>query len=312
MKAYKKNRGVALVSTLLLLSIATVVAVSITSQQQLMIHKTNNIQRLDQAWSYIFALENWAREALAEDSRRNFADSAGDIWHQGLDVTEISGGRLQAAIIDQQAKYNINNLVRDGEVVELERLRLRALLAGVGIETELADSIVDWLDHDAVRFSESGAEDSYYLGLEPSYRAANRPIQDISELLMVRGFKLSHLQLLKPHITALPGYVPVNINAASETVLQAVLHRAPRQAVSRLIESRNRQAFDSRQQLLSALVQIERELDLPALTVQSAHFQLHSQVELQPLYLEVFSLLQRQPSGQTDVLLRTQGGMVDG
>jgi len=84
----------------------------------------------------------------------------------------------------------------------------------------LADNLKDWLDADdreAGYFSESSA----YLEQTPAYRAANRPMLDISELRLVNGFEPEVLQVLLPHITAVAtvGVVPLNVNTATDYAL---------------------------------------------------------------------------------------------
>ena len=50
----------------------------------------------------------------------------------------------------------------------------------------ITDSILDWIDTDDASHL-SGAESDYYQRLTPPYYAKNAPIDDLSELLLVRG-----------------------------------------------------------------------------------------------------------------------------
>src|SRR5277367_6196779 len=59
---------------------------------------------------------------------------------------------------------------------------------GVDADTisTVSDSIQDWIDaDDSPRIA--GAESDYYQGLTPPYNAKNAPIDDMSELLLVKG-----------------------------------------------------------------------------------------------------------------------------
>ena len=50
----------------------------------------------------------------------------------------------------------------------------------------IAASILDWIDPDN-NVHAGGAESSYYQSLDPPYFAKNQPLDDLSELLLVRG-----------------------------------------------------------------------------------------------------------------------------
>ena len=55
-----------------------------------------------------------------------------------------------------------------------------------GEATPIVNSILDWIDPDDQTHPE-GAETQYYQGLNPPYAAKNGPIDDISELLLIKG-----------------------------------------------------------------------------------------------------------------------------
>jgi hypothetical protein len=61
-----------------------------------------------------------------------------------------------------------------------------AMGVDAGQLTPLCGAILDWLDPDDDE-RVGGAETPYYVGLTPSYEAKNGPIDDLSELLLVKG-----------------------------------------------------------------------------------------------------------------------------
>ncbi|MDC0935513.1 type II secretion system protein GspK, partial [Pirellulales bacterium] len=93
---------------------------------------------------------------------------AGSTWRYGLE--------------NESAKLNVNSLIQETDPMAGRR-RLMAL---PGMETEIADAILDWLDDDDFP-REFGAEGSYYAAQTPSYEPRNGPIRDLDELLVVRG-----------------------------------------------------------------------------------------------------------------------------
>lgn len=90
-------------------------------------------------------------------------------------------GTASWKIIDLERKININTAN--------EALLQQALIA-LGVDasemTPIVNSILDWIDRDEKTHIE-GAESDYYQGLEPPYNSKNGPIDDLSELLFVKG-----------------------------------------------------------------------------------------------------------------------------
>ena len=109
----------------------------------------------------------------------------------------------------------------------------------------ISDSIQDWIDRDD-NPRINGAESDYYQSLNPPYMAKNGPIDDLSELLLVRGIRdnpeiyssdYDNIQRLDQFGNPLPPhqyaahlvdiFTPlstgrININTASPLVLQTI------------------------------------------------------------------------------------------
>ena len=64
------QRGVALVTALLVVALATVAAVAMASRQQLDVRRTANLLQGDQAYVYAQAVEDWARVVLKRDENK--------------------------------------------------------------------------------------------------------------------------------------------------------------------------------------------------------------------------------------------------
>ncbi len=80
----------------------------------------------------------------------------------------------------------------------------KRLLENLKLDPEIATALVDWIDADINETLPGGAEDGAYLLAVPPYRAANRPLVDISELRLVQGYTPEVITALAPHVTALP------------------------------------------------------------------------------------------------------------
>jgi len=130
---------------------------------------------------------------------------------------------------------------------------LRRLLAILGLPDELADALADWIDDDGQPQPRHGAEDAYYLALDPPYLTANRPLTDVSELALVRGFDDTVRARLRPYIAALPRFTTVNVNTAPPEVLAAVIDGLTLGEAQVLVAQRERAYFRSVDDFLKRL-----------------------------------------------------------
>ena len=98
-----------------------------------------------------------------------------------LENNVVGRGKFSIKIEDQERKFNIN-------MADEMILKQACILVGVGPteSSTIVDSIQDWRDPDEATHL-SGAESEYYLNLVPPYRCKNGPLDDISELLLIRG-----------------------------------------------------------------------------------------------------------------------------
>ena len=181
-----QSKGVALITVMLILALATVLAVSMSSRQQLDIHRSANIFNSEQAFQYILGAESWAKQILKRDFEDNKIDSLNDDWATVLPALPIEGGQMSGKIEDLQAKFNINNLVENGKPQKIYLERFKRLLRNLELNENISSVLIDWLDsNEETGFS--GAEDNEYLNLSPAYRTANQAMSDVSELLLVKG-----------------------------------------------------------------------------------------------------------------------------
>jgi len=225
--ARARQRGVALITVLMVFAIASLIAGKVIMSKAVDTQRVTGMVNRTQAYYYALAAESLAMLALRQDDQNDvddqeMADDLEEMWASGAIPFEIDSiGSVVVQIIDLNRFYNINNMVQgDGQVNDQELERFRHLLVELQLDPELADNLKDWLDSDD---REAGylSESSAYLEQTPAYRAANRPMLDISELRLVNGFELEVLQVLLPHITAVAtvGVVPLNVNTATDYAL---------------------------------------------------------------------------------------------
>jgi len=227
-----RQRGVAIITAMLVIALGTITMVAIMSSQQLDMQRERNEGLIQQARALGISGERFAAALLYRDvqaEQRNNSDSLDDDWAQTIPPVPIDNASIQGCVVDMQGRFNLNNLVNaDGEVQPVYVDQFRRLLQAVNIDPGIADAVLDWVDSDINFTNPGGAEDDYYTGLEVGYLAANAPFVSVSELQLVKGFnsaieeEAENYELLLPHIAALPisaGPTAVNVNTATPEVL---------------------------------------------------------------------------------------------
>ena len=90
----------------------------------------------------------------------------------------------QFGVVDEAGKINVNALLAlDGGKGDLA---YQILMALPNMTSDVANSILDWLDPDDTPRTD-GAEEDYYSSLNPPYHCKNGPIDSLEELLLVKG-----------------------------------------------------------------------------------------------------------------------------
>jgi general secretion pathway protein K len=267
-----RQRGVALITALLVVALATVAAVAMATRLHVDMRRTGNLLNGEQAYAYAVAAESWAYVILRRDQKESEYDSLGENWATALPPIAVEGGFVNGRIEDLQGRFNINNLIVDGgeptdaeSAVNAEQLAyFKRLLDVLDLEPALAPALLDWLDADINTTFPDGAEDDIYLLADPPYRAANRFMVSISELRLVQGFTPEVIAVLQPHISALPEETTININTATPMVLRALHKELDDSAVEQLITDRGEDGFADLDTFLEhgALAGLDLEIDV--------------------------------------------------
>jgi general secretion pathway protein K len=220
-----------------------------------------------------------------------------------MPVTRIGGGEVGGRIEDLQGRFNLNNLLANGQVVGTSRQRFQRLLDASRIDPARVDAVLDWIDRNDVPRGTDGAEDGTYMGAQPPYRAANGDFVSASSLRLVHGFDAKALALLSPSVTALPAGTVINVNTAPASVLQA-LGLGP-DAVKALLQRRKKHPFDSPSALRAWLPPGSNTLDMSRLGVKSRYFRMHAQARVGQVRENLYSVIQVMNAGRVRILMRS-------
>jgi general secretion pathway protein K len=238
-----RQRGVAIVLAMGVMALAALAAGAMLASQSTWSREVELNGDHVQAQSLVRAGVDWARAVLSDDRRNGNVDYLGEPWALQLPPMPVDNGELAGHIADAQGRFNLNDLAAGGKTDVIELEHFRRLLAILDLPSGLADALADWIDADGVPQPNDGAEDSYYGSLQPPYLAANRPLTDLSELALVRGFDDGVRARLAPFVSALPRFTPVNVNTAPPEVLAAIADGLDLDSARALVAKRDRAFF---------------------------------------------------------------------
>jgi general secretion pathway protein K len=227
----RRQRGVALITAVLIVALATILAVDVGFKGYLDQRRTANAFALDQSFQVALGGEAWASDALRRDKIQSpKQDDFSEAWATPIPPIPLEdvGGEFEGQLEDLQGRFNLNNLVLfDGSgastVDKPAVQRLERLLEILELETKWANIIADWIDSDTNAGFPDGAEDPVYTSLAPPYRTANMPITRATELLALPEFGMERYRKLEPFITALPAGTTINVCTASAELLDALV-----------------------------------------------------------------------------------------
>jgi len=195
-----RSRGIALIIVMIAIFVLSVMAAIFATSMKVETKLAQNAEHDQQLlWLGRSGVE-LARYVLSEEMTipNEPYDALNQIWAGGpggigesnsplmgisLDNYQVGDGTVSIKIVDLERKMNINT-------VNPAELQQALTLMGVGADgiSVISDSILDWIGppHDP---RPAGAESDYYQSLNPPYYAKNAPMDDLSELLLVKGIR---------------------------------------------------------------------------------------------------------------------------
>lgn len=299
-----RQHGIAVITAMLVVAIATVLAVAMAWNTNLDMRRTAGLMAWDQAREYGYFAETLALQSLEEQLQGEAVYDRGtdEAARAGLSIAQDER-MLAGGYADLQGRFNLNNLVtRDGRpdavVVEQFRRLLRAVASlnpelGLGpVEIEvITGSTVDWIDPDGSA-DFNGAEDDFYTSEPEPYRAANGWFTSVSEFRAVRGVTAEVYAALSPYLAALPvGGRPtlVNFNTASVPVLMSLGEDVSLENAERWVEDSLDKPVEDVSLVAEGLIDPAM---LPYVGYSSNYFELAGFVSIGTHRLDLYSLLE--------------------
>lgn len=309
----QRQRGIALITAVIIVTMASIAAVAMAHTLQLGIRRTSNILTADQIYLYTLGSEAWARGMLIRDLQDNDKksyDGLDEDWAQELPLTPVEGGDVQAQTSDLQARFNLNNLYLSKESSEQDKQRVsldlklfQRLLILLDLEESIAQATADWLDQDINPQFPDGAEDNSYLGNDLPYRTANNRMGSPTELRLIKGVTAEAYEKLLPYVATLPETTAININTADPLLLRAIVRDLDEGRAEEIANEREENPFKNTQSFIDKLKDLleenkvkSEEID-PVISVTTRFYQMETQVRMEDVSQRLRSLLYKGDKG---------------
>ncbi|MGS0705600.1 type II secretion system minor pseudopilin GspK [Acinetobacter sp. ANC 3781] len=237
----KQQQGIALITILVMVALATILAATIAKRQANTAENTAYLMRQNQSLLYAKSAEAFFSELLVDDAK-----NAGDIdhlqenWAKPMPAFPVEDGFVSGTLQDESGKFNLNSLVNnDGAANPQAKVWFEKLLIRVGLPEKLSEAVIDWQDADDETIGAMGAEASYYQGLPQGYLPSNSKFHSVEELKLVRGFEGQKYLQIADYVSAAPtSDTKVNINTAPAMVLASLDPKLDVNAVEQVLQQR--------------------------------------------------------------------------
>lgn len=304
-------RGVALITALLITALAGSLAASLAWDNALDVRRTMVTMYRDQAIQVAVGSEGWVRTILRDDLAQSTSDHLDEIWATDLPPLPIDAQAVQGTIYgriqDLQGRFNVNNLIdANGEADEVVKAQYERLIAALALDPRIVAATIDWLDADQQEEIPDGAEDPLYSGFSPAYRTADQLISNITELAAIDGMDPISFEILLPHVAALPGRTPINVNTATIPVLMSLGVNITSGDAEGLVQMREGGGFTDYLDVFTPFIDPDL-LQKNPISDASSYFQLNAVVQIDTVRVSLFTTLYRDTSGNVVPILRKLG-----
>jgi general secretion pathway protein K len=295
----QRQKGVAIVTALLLSTLAVTIVTSLFWLQQVQVRSMENQRlQLQTRWILRGALD-LSRLILNQD----FIDSRlytrlDGIWSTPLEETRLDdyvererlqgesfNATLSGRMTDAQSRYNLGNLAQGKQVNADEVAVFERLLSNLRLDSGLAQGVASMV-----------AQSNTVVVPQQQQSSTNEPmgLVRVEDLLAVSGFTPQAIEQLRDYVIVLPtvGQVALNVNTAPAELLSALVPGLSLSDAAAMVNARKTVYYRTKQEF-EALYQIVGKPIAAKWDIRSDYFLAYSRVKLDRATLETQSLMVR-------------------
>lgn len=306
------QRGAALLSAMLVVTlVASLASAALWLQWRQVELETAERTRSQSLWLLTGAMD-WTRLILSEDARSaQSADHLGEPWALPVQESKLSTFLsqdhqwregdpevfLSGQIIDAQSRLNLSSLLEDGKPSATALNAWTRLFERLDLPLSELQLLVQRWPQAAAAARRTGGE--------PSTLGADPLLPQRLDQLSWLGLSASTIERLRPYATVLPSATPVNLNTASDVVLEAVVPGLDAASARQWVLRRNARPWMSLQEAAEALGPAGRLLDERQHAVRSRYFEIQGRLRIEQTVQQEWALVEREGL-QTRMLWRAR------
>jgi general secretion pathway protein K len=294
----KRQQGVAVVTALLLTTLAVTIVASLFWQQQVQVRSMENQRlQLQTRWIVRGALD-LSRLILNQDLNESNVTQLNGIWATPLEETRLDdyvererlqgenfNATLSGRMEDAQGRFNLTNLASSQQINSAEVEMFERLLSNLRLDSSLAMPTAQMVKNalpvpapQAVQ----GTSTTQPLGLVR-----------VEDLLAVSGFTPQAIEQLRNYVIILDAPTPLNVNTAPAELLSALVPGLSLSDAAAMVSARKTASYKDPADF-SGRPQLDGKTPGVKYAVRSDYFLAYSRVKLDRATLDTQALLKRQ------------------
>lgn len=318
-KTFNNNRGVALILTLLIISLIVTLTLQLNTSMRSEVHAAYNL-RDGITLEYVAKSGFYGAMALLKDDDMTY-DWLLDDWQMLEQYAAFSPTLFEeetsfkVTIKDLTGEIQINKLIDNQSQVDPSQRDLLTRFLNLDefdLESDqvddIVDAVIDWLDPDDNTTGFGGAENSYYQSLEDPYFCRNGPMESIEELLLVKGITKELYEGTggNPGIAeylSVHGDGNININTADKLVFKALSDDITDEVFEDLDNYRRDENNENDLKNTSWVQNVVSGISFAVgTTIKSTHFEITSIGKKDLMEKKIKTIVERDPNGNLKVL----------
>lgn len=221
------NRGMALLLTILIVTLLSMLIIDINSRSYLAYARARNSVNSLNAYYIMRSGVSAAMGFLERDAKESTVDTLSENWAQEIKHFPVGEGTVSVQIMDEASKFNINTLVNpQGKINEKAVERFGRLLKVLDSEEGLSERVAEWL--------------------QKNREGISYEFKDISELLLVPDFTQDTFKKIEKYITVYTDRKNernININTLGSEVLSSLSPMLTESLIVSIMDYRKENSF---------------------------------------------------------------------
>jgi general secretion pathway protein K len=282
-----RQAGVAIIAVLMVAALVASVAGLLMLRQQRALQQLEVRKDTAEARAATWSVLQLVRLTLRDDARLGQPDHLLKPWAIPIPEIQIENGGLSGRLIELNGRFNLNTLLTpEGQLDPAGLAAYRQLLQNLALPASLADAL-----------------ERHWRAQVQQPAAPLQPFLEINELLNIAGYNAAVLQILEPHLVALPSATQLNINFVSAEVLAAWVPRLGVSRAEQVLAKRRSKYFNTPDELVQALpAELRAEVPVARLTVKSTFFWTDLGARFGVVFLQHRALLDRSKADMPTVV----------